>query len=223
MRIRKRTPVRAASPGPSPPSPPPPQKERPPGVQGEEEEEDKRGSLVVGGREEDDLVLVASKNRCARDSHKPHLCSAVCLLQFELKIPPFPCSCSLPSRTDAPKPPDAGDSGRCSRNDGKRWRCKCTAVPGYVFCERHIAWSTRKRKPSRPKKKSQSSILDPPAKEEPAAAAAVAEDDDNDDVEEEEAKNQVANLRCNGDGFYYDGGLQQGGSKRAKSSGAGPA
>ncbi|KAF0898814.1 hypothetical protein E2562_011888 [Oryza meyeriana var. granulata] len=192
MRIRKRTPVRAASPGPSPPSPPPPQKERPPGVQGEEEEEDKRGSLVVGGREEDDLVLVASKN-------------------------------SLPSRTDAPKPPDAGDSGRCSRNDGKRWRCKCTAVPGYVFCERHIAWSTRKRKPSRPKKKSQSSILDPPAKEEPAAAAAVAEDDDNDDVEEEEAKNQVANLRCNGDGFYYDGGLQQGGSKRAKSSGAGPA
>ncbi|KAL5230968.1 hypothetical protein ABZP36_029744 [Zizania latifolia] len=163
--------------------------------------EKKKVSVVVGGREED-LALVASKN-------------------------------SLRGAMDTTKPQDAAAATgvRCSRNDGKRWRCKSAAVPGYVFCERHIAWSTRKRKPRT--KRSQSTtttttILDPPAKEE----SVVAEEDD-DDAGEGEAKNQCEaaspaadNLRCNGgrddDGFYYYGGFQPGSRKRAKSRGPAP-
>ncbi|KAG8091751.1 hypothetical protein GUJ93_ZPchr0012g20317 [Zizania palustris] len=203
MRIRKRTPARAALPGPTllpPPPPPPPclllQPKGKPGVQGEEDEE--KASLVVGGREED-LVLVASRN-------------------------------SLRSAMDKPKPQDAAaaDVNRCSRNDGKRWRCKSAAVPGYVFCEQHIAWSTRKRKP---RSKTSQSTIKAPTKEEPAA---VEDGDDDDTAEEEEAKNRddpapaAANLRYNGDGsddddgFYYYGGFQPGSRKRAKSSGAAP-
>uniref|UniRef100_A0A0D9XK57 WRC domain-containing protein n=1 Tax=Leersia perrieri TaxID=77586 RepID=A0A0D9XK57_9ORYZ len=181
MRIRKRTPVRAASPGPPPPPPPPlllPQMKGTPDTKGEEDEE-KQGSLVVGGREEEDdededLVMVASKNSLRN------------------------------SAMDAPQAANVVVAGasRCSRNDGKRWRCKSAAAPGYVFCERHIAWSTRKRKP-RPKKRSHSSILDTPAaKVEPTAASAKAEDDGGD-----------------GEEFQYYGGLQQGSGKRAKSGG----
>ncbi|KAJ1295402.1 hypothetical protein BS78_01G221000 [Paspalum vaginatum] len=48
--------------------------------------------------------------------------------------------------------PAAAAAARCSRNDGKRWRCKAAAAPGYLFCHRHVAWSTRKRRP-RPAKK----------------------------------------------------------------------
>uniref|UniRef100_A0A0E0M856 WRC domain-containing protein n=1 Tax=Oryza punctata TaxID=4537 RepID=A0A0E0M856_ORYPU len=206
MRIRKRTPVRAASPspGPSPPPPPPPPplrlpqlKGRPPVVHTDEEEE-KQGSLVVGGdreeeeEDEDDLVLVASTNSLRVRSAADVAVSV------------------------------SGGGGRCSRNDGKRWRCKSAAVPGYVFCDRHVAWSTSKRKP-RPKKRIHSTILDHsnsnPAKEED-------DDDDGDGVEEEEAKN----LRCSGNDddeeFHCYGGLQHGGRKRAKSdggAGAGPA
>jgi hypothetical protein len=64
-----------------------------------------------------------------------------------------------------PEPPEPQDDAavRCSRNDGKRWRCKKAAVPGYLFCDRHIAWSTRKRKPraSKPNKSHGSGVLEP--------------------------------------------------------------
>jgi len=55
---------------------------------------------------------------------------------------------------DVPKPEPQDAGARCSRNDGKRWRCKGAAVPGYLLCDRHIAWSTRKRK-RRPNKHKQ--------------------------------------------------------------------
>lgn len=65
-----------------------------------------------------------------------------------------------------PRPePQEQDAARCSRNDGKRWRCKKAAVPGYLFCDRHIAWSTRKRKPraSTKPKVHGSGVLEPTA------------------------------------------------------------
>lgn len=130
---------------------------------------------------------------------------------------------------DVPKPePQGGDAAaarpaRCSRNDGKQWRCKSAAVPGYIFCDWHIAWSTRKRK--RRAKKDHGSILEPTKEEEPA------EEENDDDAEEAEARNRdetagTPNPRCNGggdDGFYYYCGFQPGSRKRARSGGAGPA
>lgn len=64
-----------------------------------------------------------------------------------------------------PKPePQEQDAvvARCNRNDGKRWRCKKATVPGYLFCDRHITWSTRKHKPRAKKPKSHSNgVLEP--------------------------------------------------------------
>ncbi|TKV93614.1 hypothetical protein SEVIR_9G237200v4 [Setaria viridis] len=134
MRIRKRTPARAADPGPatalsaSPPSSQPllhHPKER---SREEDETDEKRVILIAGVRvqeEEGDRVpaAAASNDSSAMDD-------------------------------DVPKPQPQPQGARCSRNDGKRWRCKGAAVPGYLFCDRHIAWSSRKRKP-RPRKHEQ--------------------------------------------------------------------
>lgn len=103
-----------------------------------------------------------------------------------------------------PKPqPQA--AAQCNRNDGKRWRCKGAAVPGYLFCDRHIAWSSRKRKP-RPRKKHEQMQqhgggggLGPPTAKDDVASA-----------EEEDTTEEPG---------HDDGGFQ----KRAKGSGPGPA
>ncbi|CAL4916976.1 unnamed protein product [Urochloa decumbens] len=139
MRIRKRTPARAADPGPapalsaSPPRPLPLQhhpKER--SREDDDDAEEKRVILIAGVRvqgAEDDRVTAAA---AASDD-------------------------SAMEDGGVPKPepgPREGAAARCTRNDGKRWRCKGAAVPGYLFCDRHIAWSTRKRKP-RPRKHNQ--------------------------------------------------------------------
>ncbi|XP_062200185.1 uncharacterized protein LOC133902881 isoform X2 [Phragmites australis] len=198
MRIRKRTPARAASPGPSPPTTTPPlplplqqpKQEMPHEEEGEEAEE-KRVILVGAGAGDqgDDRVSAASKNSAMDNVPKPE------------------------PESD---PQDAGGAAvRCSRNDGKRWRCKNAAVPGFLFCDRHVAWSTRKRKPRAKKKKNRSSGVLDPATEELAG-------------EDEEAKHEAArtpqlgNDGC-GDGFYYYGGFQPGCRKRARGSGPGPA
>ncbi|CAL4916975.1 unnamed protein product [Urochloa decumbens] len=140
MRIRKRTPARAADPGPapalsaSPPRPLPLQhhpKER--SREDDDDAEEKRVILIAGVRvqgAEDDRVTAAA---AASDDS------------------------SAMEDGGVPKPepgPREGAAARCTRNDGKRWRCKGAAVPGYLFCDRHIAWSTRKRKP-RPRKHNQ--------------------------------------------------------------------
>ncbi|KAL6842422.1 hypothetical protein ACP4OV_027849 [Aristida adscensionis] len=190
MRIRKRTPARAASPGPAPPlSPPPPPplqqpKETPHGDEKDNdaaaaaEEEEKRVILVKAAGVERDAALPPASNNSAMD--------------------------------DAPKPPQAADA-RCSRTDGKRWRCKAAAVPGYLFCDRHVAWSTRKRKPriGRKKRKSQGrDSFDDPAGEEHEA-----------DATKDEADARTT-LRggAGDDGFYYYGGFQPGSRKRARDS-----
>jgi hypothetical protein len=50
---------------------------------------------------------------------------------------------------------------RCSRNDGKQWRCKSEAVPGHLFCNRHIAWSRgTRRKPRDNRKNRRRSVLE---------------------------------------------------------------
>ncbi|KAK3157682.1 hypothetical protein QOZ80_2AG0126150 [Eleusine coracana subsp. coracana] len=125
MRIRKRTPVRAASLGPSPPLSPSPPKEVP-REEDDDEAEEKRVILVAGGADQEDgLVVAASKISTATDG--------------------------------VPKPEPRDDAaGRCSRNDGKRWRCKNAAVPGFLFCDRHVAWSVRQRQPRTNNKKKQS-------------------------------------------------------------------
>lgn len=144
MRIRKRTPARAASPGPPPLPPPPPlplqrPTEKPRDEAAEEEEEEKRAVLAAGVREGDDRVRPAAAAAGSGNSS---------------------------ATDDVPRPePQEQDAARCSRNDGKRWRCKKAAVPGYLFCDRHIAWSTRKRKPrasSKPKVHG-SGVLEPTA------------------------------------------------------------
>ncbi|KAF8672645.1 hypothetical protein HU200_049338 [Digitaria exilis] len=136
MRIRKRRPASAAKPVPAPAlhaSPPRPLplllQQQPKGRSRDEEEEaaeeEKRVILVAGVRiqeeDHDRVPAVASLGSSAMDD--------------VLK----------------PEPEPQGAVARCSRNDGKRWRCKSAAAPGYLFCDRHIAWSSRQRKP-RPKK-----------------------------------------------------------------------
>jgi len=114
---------------------------------------------------------------------------------------------------DVPKPEPQDAGARCSRNDGKRWRCKGAAVPGYLFCDRHIAWSTRKRK-RRPKKHKQQllqqhrggGVLLPQAAKDEAAASA-----------EEDAPQMVVRGGDDDDGFF--GGFR----KRARGGGPGPA
>jgi hypothetical protein len=127
----------------------------------------------------------------------------------------FPPSSPRSSATDdVPKPePEPQDAGaRCSRNDGKRWRCKGAAVPGYLFCDRHVAWSTRKRKP-RPKKHKQHQqqhhgvLLAPAAKDEAAASA----------------EGDMPQLVGRGDGDDDDDGFFSGFQKRARVGGPGPA
>ncbi|WVZ59128.1 hypothetical protein U9M48_009321 [Paspalum notatum var. saurae] len=124
MRIRKRTPARAASPGLS--APPPlqqqPNKEKPEPQDDKEEEEEEEEEP-----EEKRVILIAGA-----------------------LVDPVPVAAAPENMTDGatPKPdPQDAAAARCSRNDGKRWRCKSAAAPGYLFCARHVAWSTRKRKP----------------------------------------------------------------------------
>uniref|UniRef100_A0A0A9GB10 Growth-regulating factor n=1 Tax=Arundo donax TaxID=35708 RepID=A0A0A9GB10_ARUDO len=187
MRIRKRTPARAASPGPSPAPPtaplPLPLPLRQPKQEVLHEEEEKRVILVGAGDRQDDRVTAASKNSAMDDVPKPE-----------------------------PGPQHAtGAGGRCSRNDGKRWRCKNAVVPGYLFCDRHVAWSTRKRKPRVTKKTKDhgGGVLDPATEE-------LAEQEDAKD----EATRTI-HLGC--DGFYYYGGFQPGCRKRERGGGPGPA
>ncbi|KAL6641009.1 hypothetical protein ACP70R_019190 [Stipagrostis hirtigluma subsp. patula] len=201
MRIRKRTPARAAWPGQAPASPPPPQQQQPketPRVEevdeAEAEAEEKRVILVQVGDQEDDGIVAAAKNSTTDDVTKPE-----------------------------PEPPEDHNAGRCSRTDGKRWRCKSTAVPGYLFCDRHIAWSTRKRKPraknSSKKIKNQGSVLE------------LEEPTEEDEEEGEDAKDEAARTPQLGrggsgagdDGFYYYGGFQPGSRKRARDGAPGPA
>ncbi|CAL4933811.1 unnamed protein product [Urochloa decumbens] len=211
MRIRKRTPARAADPGPepalsaSPPRPLPLQlqhdlkpKERSREDNEEEAaEEEKRVILVAGVRvqgpePEDDRVpaaAAASNDRCVptQPLRSPlfrcplrDLLVWVGVAEKSLFFPPV-CHPRSSAMDDGgvPKPepepePREGAAARCTRNDGKRWRCKGAAVPGYLFCDRHIAWSTRKRKPRPRKHKQQGNggVLDPIAKDEDAASAA---------------------------------------------------
>uniref|UniRef100_A0A0A9HKX2 WRC domain-containing protein n=1 Tax=Arundo donax TaxID=35708 RepID=A0A0A9HKX2_ARUDO len=181
MRIRKRTPARAASPGPSPTAPLPLQQ---PKVIPHEEAavaEEKRVILVGAGDQEDDRVTAASRNSAMDDVPKT-------------------------------EPQDTGDAaGRCSRNDGKRWRCKNALVPGYLFCDRHVAWSTRKRKPRAAKKKNH-------GESEPATKE-LAEDRDG------SAGTPLLGRDGGGgdDGFYYYGGFRPGCRKRERGGGPGPA
>ena len=122
-----------------------------------------------------------------------------------------PRSSAMDDDVPKPEPQDAG--ARCSRNDGKRWRCKGAAVPGYLFCDRHIAWSTRKRN-RRPKKHKQQllqqhrggGVLLPQAAKDEAAASA-----------EEDAPQMVVRGGDDDDGFF--GGFR----KRARGGGPGPA
>ena len=121
-----------------------------------------------------------------------------------------PRSSAMDDDVPKPEPQDAG--ARCSRNDGKRWRCKGAAVPGYLFCDRHIAWSTRKRK-RRPNKHKQQQhgrggggVLLPSAAKDEAAASA-----------EEDAP------RLAGRGGDDDGGFFGGFRKRARGGGPEPA
>ncbi|XP_062206187.1 uncharacterized protein LOC133908074 [Phragmites australis] len=203
MRIRKRTPARAASPGPSPalsaspPSPTPPLLLQQPKERTHEEEAEEKRVILVGagararaGDQEDDRVAAASKNSAMADAPKPE-----------------------------PEPQDA--AVRCSRNDGKRWRCKNAVVPGYLFCDRHVAWSTRKRKPRAKKKKNHGvSVLEPATEEivEDEAAASAAEREDRDGTA---GTHQLG--RHGGDGFYYYGGFEPGCRKRVRGGGPGPA
>ncbi|RLN39216.1 uncharacterized protein C2845_PM01G41170 [Panicum miliaceum] len=177
MRIRKRAPARAADPGPapalaasaSPPRPPPLQQQLLPEERRSREEEEKRVILVAGVRVQegdgDRVPAAASNDRCVRTEASP---SALfrCLSFRDLgwgwaggvaekslfSLPPASPRSSATDDVPEPEPQDAG--ARCTRNDGKRWRCKGAAVPGYLFCARHVAWSTRKRKP-RPNKHKQ--------------------------------------------------------------------
>ncbi|PUZ38862.1 hypothetical protein GQ55_9G229700 [Panicum hallii var. hallii] len=211
MRIRKRTPARAADPGPAsaalsasaspPPRPPPLQQQQQLPEEGsrEEEEEEKRVILVAGVRVQegdgDRVPAAASKDRCVRTE-----ASLSSLFSSATDDVPKP----------EPEPQDAG--ARCSRNDGKRWRCKGAAVPGYLFCDRHVAWSTRKRKP-RPKKHKQHQqqhrgvLLAPAAKDEAAASA----------------EGDMPQLVGRGDGDDDDDGFFSGFQKRARVGGPGPA
>ncbi|KAK3153833.1 hypothetical protein QOZ80_2BG0181890 [Eleusine coracana subsp. coracana] len=162
MRIRKRTPVRAASPGPSPPLSPSRTGERSrrreEEVSREEDDDDSAEEILVAGAgdQEDGLVLAASKISTATD--------------------------------DVSKPEPRDDAaGRCSRNDGKRWRCKNAAVPGFLFCDRHVAWSVRQRQPRTNNKRKQSKkhsaggVLEPlvPVEEEEEEAEDKSMDDDD--------------------------------------------
>nr|CAB3499511.1 unnamed protein product [Digitaria exilis] len=135
MRIRKRRPASAAKPVPAPAlhaSPPRPLplllQQQPKGRSRDEEEE---------AAEEEKRVILVAGVRIQEEDHDR-----------------VPAVASLGSAMDdvlKPEPEPQGAVARCSRNDGKRWRCKSAAAPGYLFCDRHIAWSSRQRKP-RPKK-----------------------------------------------------------------------
>ncbi|KAG2548769.1 growth-regulating factor 4-like isoform X1 [Panicum virgatum] len=214
MRIRKRTPARAADPGPapalaaSPPRPPPPLLHQLPEEEGsreqqeeEEAEEEKRVILVAGVRVQegdgDRVPAAASNDRCVWTEKPPS--------------PLF--SSAMDDDVPKPEPQDAG--ARCSRNDGKRWRCKGAAVPGYLLCDRHIAWSTRKRK-RRPNKHKQQQhgrggggVLLPSAAKDEAAASA-----------EEDAPRLAGR---GGGGGDDDGGFFGGFRKRARGGGPEPA
>ncbi|XP_047072464.1 uncharacterized protein LOC124681636 [Lolium rigidum] len=182
MRIRKRTPARAASPGPTrhrAESPPPQQqlKERP---HEKEVEEDKASLPVVGVGEEEDLVPAASERSATGvQKQKPD---------------------SEPATHGAST---AALPARCTRNDGKRWRCKNEAVPGYMLCDGHMAWSTRRRRRPRASNKNRSGRV------------------------KHEAAMEASNLPCDGGGdefsYYGGGGFQPGSPKRARNGGARPA
>ncbi|KAM0901140.1 hypothetical protein ACQ4PT_001806 [Festuca glaucescens] len=111
---------------------------------------------------------------------------------------------------------------RCSRNDGKRWRCKNEAVPGYMLCDRHMAWSTRRRRRPRASNKNRS-----------GGVLEEVERTKEGDSGEDEARNkyeaamEASNLPCDGGGdefsYYGGGGFQPGSPKRARNGGAGPA
>ncbi|KAG0549356.1 hypothetical protein BDA96_01G248600 [Sorghum bicolor] len=145
MRIRKRTPAREASPGPPPPPPPPPlqlqQTMEKPQEDEEKEIEEEEKWAILAAKEDDDRVHPAAAASGNRNKNRNSVTDHV------------------------PKPePQEQDAvvARCNRNDGKRWRCKKATVPGYLFCDRHITWSTRKHKPRAKKPKSHSNgVLEP--------------------------------------------------------------
>ncbi|XP_051184728.1 uncharacterized protein [Lolium perenne] len=183
MRIRKRTPARAASPGPtrhraeSPPPPPQQLKERP-----HEEVEEEKASLPVGvGGEEDPVPAASERSATGVQKQKPD---------------------SEPATQGTGT---AALPARCTRNDGKRWRCKNEAVPGYMLCDRHMAWSTRRRRRPRASNKNRS--------------GRVFEDEDSGEDEarnkHEAAMMEASNLPCDGGGDEF--------MQRARNGGAGPA
>nr|CAB3494565.1 unnamed protein product [Digitaria exilis] len=192
MRIRKRTPASAAEPVPAPPLPASPPRPLPlllqPQPKGRSREEEEEAAA-----EEKRVILVAGV-RIQEEDHDR-----------------VPAVASLGSAMDdVPKPEPQGAVARCSRNDGKRWRCKSAAAPGYLFCDRHIAWSSRQRKP-RPKKhrKQQQqhgsgSVLGPTAAE----------------LEEDTAHEPGHGGGDDDEGVFGGGGFQK---KRAKGAGPGPA
>ncbi|CAN6299237.1 unnamed protein product [Urochloa humidicola] len=196
MRIRKRTPARAADPGPAPSlsaSPPPPslplQPQHPKERSREDgEEEEKRVILIAGVRvqgaepEGDRVIAAAASNDSAMDDGVPK---------------------------PEPEPQPQGAAVRCSRNDGRQWRCKGTAVPGYLLCDRHVAWSSRKRKPPKPRKQKQQHGSG-------RGGAHTAKDE-----EAEEDTPQPVGLHDGGDDD--DGGFLGGFQKRAKGGASGPA
>ncbi|XP_066387028.1 uncharacterized protein [Miscanthus floridulus] len=140
MRIRKRPPARAASPGPPPPPLPLQQPmEKPREEEGKEAEEEEKRPILAAGVRDDDRVRPAAAAPASGNRNRNS------------------------ATDDVPKPePQDAAATRCSRNDGKRWRCKKAAVPGYLFCDRHVAWSTRKRKPRAKEPKSHGSgVLEP--------------------------------------------------------------
>jgi hypothetical protein len=123
---------------------------------------------------------------------------------------------SAPRSAATDQPEEELWDARCNRNDGKRWRCKSAAVPGYLFCARHVAWSARQRQPRAARKQMNKNCKDV---FEPAAEEEEAEDKHVDDGS---AGKPPQLVRRRDDGFYYYGGFQPGGRKRARGGGPGP-
>ncbi|KAF8722972.1 hypothetical protein HU200_022115 [Digitaria exilis] len=194
MRIRKRTPASAAEPVPAPPLPASPPRPLPLLLQPQPKQGRSREEEEEAAAEEKRVILVAGV-RIQEEDHD--------------RVPAV-ASLGSSAMDDVPKPEPQGAVARCSRNDGKRWRCKSAAAPGYLFCDRHIAWSSRQRKP-RPKKhrKQQQqhgsgSVLGPTAAE----------------LEEDTAHEPGHGGGDDDEGVFGGGGFQK---KRAKGAGPGPA
>jgi hypothetical protein len=125
---------------------------------------------------------------------------------------------SAPRSAATDQPEEELWDARCNRNDGKRWRCKSAAVPGRLFCDRHVAWSARQRQHQaragkKQMNKNSKDVFEPVAEEEEA---------EDKHVDDGSAGKPPQLVRRHDDGFYYYGGFQPGGRKRARGGEPGP-